>query len=98
MDNERKLELLANANRELAAQYKTKHVELTMLDIDKVYERNILSVNADAKTKKGNSNGYLTGILYLAPAKQSGMRILKINILLRDWIINNYAHYSRTLP
>ena len=27
----------------------------------------LLSVNADAKTVKGNSEGYLTGILYLAP-------------------------------
>jgi hypothetical protein len=29
----------------------------------------ILSVNADAKTKKGNGDEYLTGILYMAPFK-----------------------------
>ena len=30
--------------------------------------KNILSVNADAKTSKGEKLGFLTGILYLAPA------------------------------
>lgn len=31
----------------------------------------LLSVNADAKTSKGTEYGWLTGILYLAPAKQA---------------------------
>lgn len=31
----------------------------------------LLSVNADAKTSKGEAFGWLTGILYLAPAKQA---------------------------
>ena len=33
---------------------------------------NLLSVMADAKTKKGIKYGYLTGVLYLAPATSSG--------------------------
>lgn len=37
--------------------------------------RMILSVNADAKTVKGTAQGYLTGILYLAPAKISGYEV-----------------------
>lgn len=35
---------------------------------------NLLSVSADAKTVKGEKKGYLTGILYLAPADSSGVR------------------------
>jgi len=34
---------------------------------------NLLSVGADAKTVKGEKFGYLTGILYLAPANEAGM-------------------------
>jgi hypothetical protein len=33
----------------------------------------LLSVNADAKTVKGVKKGYLTGILYLSPATESGI-------------------------
>jgi len=36
---------------------------------------NLLSVNADAKTSKGNT-GFLTGILYLVPAGQAGLKNL----------------------
>lgn len=35
----------------------------------------LLSVNRDAKTKKGNQFGVLTGILYLAPADVSGYQV-----------------------
>jgi len=34
---------------------------------------NLLSVGADAKTRKGEGAGYLTGILYLAPSNESGV-------------------------
>lgn len=37
---------------------------------------NLLSVNSDSKTKKGNKSGYLTGILYLIPAGQHGLKNL----------------------
>ena len=33
----------------------------------------LLSVGNDAKTVKGESKGWLTGILYLAPANESGV-------------------------
>lgn len=33
----------------------------------------LLTVNADAKTVKGSKLGYLTGILYLSPATESGL-------------------------
>jgi hypothetical protein len=36
---------------------------------------NLLSVSNDAKTIKGESKGYLTGVLYLAPHKLSGINI-----------------------
>jgi len=35
----------------------------------------LLSINADAKTIKGNSRGYLTGVLYLAPYNLSGQQV-----------------------
>lgn len=35
---------------------------------------NYLSVGVDAKTKKGEKQGYLTGILYMAPAQVAGGR------------------------
>ena len=35
--------------------------------------KKLLSVNADAKTIKGYKQGYLTGIMYLAPHKNSGV-------------------------
>jgi hypothetical protein len=37
--------------------------------------KNIFSVSADAKTVKGQEYGYLTGILYLAPADLSGYQV-----------------------
>ena len=37
--------------------------------------KNIFSVSADAKTVKGQKLGYLTGILYLAPADLSGYQV-----------------------
>ena len=35
----------------------------------------LLSVNADAKTSKGSNSGYLTGILYLAPANEASPKV-----------------------
>jgi hypothetical protein len=35
----------------------------------------LLSVNADAKTRKGSNAGYLTGILYLAPANEASPKV-----------------------
>jgi hypothetical protein len=35
----------------------------------------LLGVNTDAKTSKGSKYGYLTGILYLAPANESGWEV-----------------------
>lgn len=36
---------------------------------------NLLGINGDAKTSKGSKYGYLTGILYLAPANESGWEV-----------------------
>lgn len=35
----------------------------------------LLSINADSKTKKGNKQGYLTGIIYLSPGSLSGKNL-----------------------
>lgn len=37
--------------------------------------KNILSVSSDAKTSKGETLGFLTGILYLAPSNVSGFEV-----------------------
>ena len=64
------ISMLAVANNRLSDLYPNKHSNITVLDIDAVYGRNILSVDADAKTSKGVQLGYLTGILYLSPSDQ----------------------------
>ena len=35
----------------------------------------LLSINADAKTIKGNKKGYITAIQYLSPYKDSGVNL-----------------------
>lgn len=75
MDNAKKLEMLAKVNADLAAMHPAKHADITLADVDAVYSRNVLGIQADAKTKKGTGKGYLTGIMYLAPASLSGVNI-----------------------
>lgn len=64
--------VLAQANNNLRQLFPEKHCDITFEDIEKAYFRNALSVNADAKTTKGNAEGYATGILYLAASRLSG--------------------------
>lgn len=59
---------LITANEKLLKVYGTKHRNIESHEIDAVYKRNVLSVDADAKTSKGVQKGYLTGILYLSPS------------------------------
>lgn len=73
MDTIRKNELIAKVNKDLSIN--PKHVEITMDDIEKVYGRNVLGIQADAKTRKGTKKGYMTGIMYFAPASLSGINI-----------------------
>jgi hypothetical protein len=40
----------------------------------------LLSVSSDAKTVKGEKKGFLTGILYLAPADEASTKKLHINV------------------
>lgn len=75
MENSKKLEMLNKVNADLAAMHPAKHSDITLDDIEKVYKRNVLGIQADAKTKKGTGRGYLTGIMYLAPASLSGVNI-----------------------
>lgn len=66
---------LQHVNAYLLNLYGTKHSAITMSDVEKVYSRQLLSINADAKTVKGVKTGYLTGIMYLAPASISGVNL-----------------------
>lgn len=43
----------------------------------------LLSVNADAKTKKGTKAGYLTGIMYLAPYDVAGQNVCPMSELAK---------------
>jgi len=43
----------------------------------------LLSVNADAKTKKGTKAGYLTGIMYLAPYDVAGVNLCPMSELAK---------------
>lgn len=72
----KKQSILNIANSNLQIMFKAMHVApLTLTDIEAVYERHVLSVNVDAKTKKGMKAGYLTGIMYFAPANVSGIEV-----------------------
>lgn len=73
--NFRAQRILDTANKNLTALYGEKHRPILSAEVEAVYSRNILSIQADAKTVKGSSQGYLTGILYLAPSKLSGIDI-----------------------
>ena len=68
-------ELLNRTNANLLALFPLKHFPITLDDIEKVYKRNVLGIQADAKTRKGTGKGYLTGIMYFAPASLSGVNI-----------------------
>jgi hypothetical protein len=68
-------DLLSKANANLRAMHPEKHKDIELDEIEKVYHRSILGFSVDAKTKKGLTKGYLTGILYLAPASLSGINI-----------------------
>lgn len=69
------LTVLQAANANLLALFPDKHTPIVADDIEKVYSRNVLGIQADAKTSKGTGKGYLTGIQYLAPAKLSGINM-----------------------
>lgn len=75
MDTAKKLQILATANANHALRFPAKHTAITADDIEKVYKRNVLGIQADAKTRKGTGKGYLTGIMYLAPASLSGVNM-----------------------
>lgn len=44
-------------------------------NLKRYFRRSLLSINADTKTAKNIKYGYLTGILYLAPGKMSGVNL-----------------------
>lgn len=68
--------VLDEANLNLTKMFGPKHaVNISISDIEAVYGRCVLGFNEDAKTKKGAKKGYLTGMMYLAPAKLSGIDI-----------------------
>jgi hypothetical protein len=76
IDSKRKSEILQAANANLKAMFKHmpgKYKAIKLSEIKVVYDRNVLGINADAKTKKGLKFEYLTGIVYLAPSKLSGI-------------------------
>lgn len=76
MDANKKIGILKVANENLSKMFGKAHVSpITESDIDLVYGRNVLSVEVDAKTKKGTKEGYLTGIMYFAPANLSGIEV-----------------------
>lgn len=70
-----KQKIIDRANTNLRIKYPEKYTPITFEDIEKVYARNVLGINADTKTRKGNAKGYLTGIMYFAPAKLSGLDV-----------------------
>ncbi len=70
-----KQHILNKANDNLTALFKSKHRPIEASEIEAVYSRNVLGISVDAKTKKGLNRGYLTGIMYFAPSKLSGIDV-----------------------
>lgn len=75
MEKSMQLKTLKAANDNLRKLYGRKHKVIRMSDVVKVYDRNVLGFAVDAKTSKGLVKGYLTGIMYLAPSKLSGINV-----------------------
>jgi hypothetical protein len=76
MDTLTKKTILKRANQNLRKMF-PKHgvLPIRLGDIEAVYSRNVLGINADTKTRKGTGKGYLTGIMYFAPADISGVNM-----------------------
>ena len=70
-----KLEILRKCNENLRVLFPEQHVDIQLEEIEKVYVRNVLSFEADAKTKKGSKDGFLTGIQYFVSANLSGIEV-----------------------
>lgn len=71
-----KQDTLRKANDNLRKMFPRMRVApIRMHEIEKVYFRNVLGIEADTKTRKGTVKGYLTGIMYLAPANISGIEM-----------------------
>jgi len=69
-------EVLKRANANLKKMFPDYNQPITRGDIEAVYQRaDVLSVEADTKTVKGTKLGYLTGIMYFAPANISGIEV-----------------------
>jgi hypothetical protein len=76
MENAIRLVVLKRANDNLRAMFpKFKVKPIRMSEIEAVYKRNVLGIDADAKTRKGEKRGFVTGIMYLAPANLSGIEM-----------------------
>lgn len=76
MDKQLRQLILDRANkniRDMFPKFKVKPIRL--YEVEAVYKRNVLGIGADTKTRKGFKKGYLTGIMYLAPANISGIEM-----------------------
>jgi hypothetical protein len=67
------IKLINKANYNLQKRFPSRFEPITPSDVESVYSRQLLSIESDAKTTKGSKNGYLTGVLYLAPSNISGI-------------------------
>jgi hypothetical protein len=73
---QKQLTMIDVANSNLTRLYGTMHNRpIVLSDIEGMYEKCVLSMNADAKTIKGTKKGYLTGIMYFAPSNLSGINV-----------------------
>jgi hypothetical protein len=64
------------ASNQWLAKNRKKAKKITLKEVkNRLEKNNLLSIEADSKTKKGSKNGYLTGILYFAPHKITGFNL-----------------------
>jgi hypothetical protein len=70
------LKRIEKANRNLTLIYGDRHDKpITLECIEAAYGRNPLGIEVDAKTRKGSNEGFMTGIMYFASGKLSGIEV-----------------------
>ena len=56
MNQDRKTEILIAANDSMRRMFPDRHCNLVTFDeVEQVYSRNVLGINADTKTKRGSA-------------------------------------------
>lgn len=88
----KRMEFYINASNQWLKQNRSKFNPITLERVVKrlLTSSSLLSVESDSKTRKGSKNGFLTGILYLAPHKTVGFNLCPFaKTCIKDCLFNS---------